>query len=479
MKKCDFIRENINRFASAENFQAFSIYNGEVIEDISYKQFADDILKSAGYFKTNGIEKQHIALIAPNSYRWMVAFFAILSSGNVVVPLNPSLPNDKIQWQCEKADVSIICGEPSVISAFRTVSNIAEFLSFEELTAALPSSPEDIYSAEENETILLMFTSGTTGKSKAAEFSFKSFRNCLANLDLWNNVPGYEKWFCVLPLFHISGLNCIIHFLYGLRTVCFGRGPKYMFMDMPVLNPTTVTTVPLILESIVKICKHAKTHEESACYLGKNLQRISVCGATVRPDAVQLMLSQGLAIDVYYGLTESFGDGIQCSVDTVHSDTIGKPCGNMQCRIQDGEILLKNDSIMKGYYKDPEETALVMEDGWLHTGDIGRCDESGYYYLVGRKKNTIILSNGENVNPEEIEATLGNCEAILECLVYTDGKGICADIYTTGRTEAMQFINDYNERVPMYHQLYKLSYFDKPLEKTASGKIKRKNKEYV
>lgn len=475
----NFIKKFLTSFSSAENITAFSTFDGKCIKDISYKQFADDILCATGYFRDKNIQNHHIALISPNSYWWMVAFFAILSSGNVVVPLNPSLSIDQIQWQCEKADVSIICGEPSVISAFRTVSNITEFLSFEELTAVVPSSPEEIYSAAQDETILLMFTSGTTGKSKAAEFSLKSIRNCLANLDLWNNVPGYEKWFCVLPLFHISSLNCIIHFLYGLRTVCFGRGPKYMFMDLPVLNPTTVTTVPMILESIVKICKRAKTPEESTRYLGKNLQRISVCGATVRPDTVQLMLSQGLAIDVYYGLTESFGDGIQCSVDTVHSDTIGKPCGNMQCRIQDGEILLKNDSIMKGYYKDPEETAFILVHGWLHTGDIGRCDESGYYYLVGRKKNTIILSNGENVNPEEIEAKFAECGDILESMVYDDGKGICADVYAANHENAKGFIKDYNSGVPMYRQVYKVNYSSTPLEKTGSGKIKRKKNEYI
>lgn len=475
MEHDNFIKECLVHFSSAGDTTAFSIYDGDVLKDISYRQFTDDILSVAGYFREKSIQNQHIALVSPNSYFWMVVFFATLASGNVVVPMNPSLPNSTIQWQCERADVSVLCGEASVISEFSTLTNIEKFLSFDELANAIPLPLEEIYLAEPDETLLLMFTSGTTGKSKAAEFTYISIRNCLANLSLWFDVPGYERWFCVLPLFHISGLNCIIHFLYGFRTVCLGRGPKYLFMDMPALNPTTITVVPLILESILKVCKNARSPEERIRYFGNNLQRISVCGATVRPDAVQVMLDQGIAIDVYYGLTESFGDGIQCAVDTIHTDTIGKPCGNMQCRIQEGEILLKNDSVMKGYYKDPEETAKVLVNGWLHTGDVGHCDESGYYYLKGRKKNTIILSNGENVNPEEIESALGNCEAILECLVFGDGKGLCADVYVADKAEAAQYIKKYNENVPMYHQVYKVFYSEVPLEKTASGKIKRKD----
>ena len=480
MENNGYIKDLLTSFiATSESTIAFSVYDGIQVTDITYRQFCDDILKAAGYFYHRKIKNQHIAIVAANSYDWMVVFFATLASGNVVVPMNPSLPNSTIQWQCEKADVSVLCGEASVISEFSTLTNIEKFLSFDELANAMPLPLEEIYLAEPDETLLLMFTSGTTGKSKAAEFTYISIRNCLANLSLWFDVPGYERWFCVLPLFHISGLNCIIHFLYGFRTVCLGRGPKYLFMDMPALNPTTITVVPLILESILKVCKNARSSEERIRYFGNNLQRISVCGATVRPDAVQVMLDQGIAIDVYYGLTESFGDGIQCAVDTIHTDTIGKPCGNMQCRIQEGEILLKNDSVMKGYYKDPEETAKVLKDGWLHTGDIGCFDEDGYFYITGRKKNVIILPNGENVNPEEIESQFGECKDILECMVFSDGKGICADVYTENKPAAADFIKKYNENVPLYRQVYNVTYSAVPLAKTGSGKIKRKENTYV
>lgn len=178
-------------------------------------------------------------------------------------------------------------------------------------------------------------------------------------------------------------------------------------------------------------------------------------------------------------MTETTGDGTWCELDEEHMGSIGKPRGSIQCRIQDGEILFKGSSVMKGYYKNPEDTAKIIQDGWIHTGDTGYCDADGYYYLTGRKKNVIILSNGENVNPEEIEAKFGECEAILECMVYSDRKGICADVYTENEKTATDFIREYNEQMPMYRQVYKVNFYTTPLEKTGSGKIKRKENIYV
>ena len=140
---------------------------------------------------------------------------------------------------------------------------------------------------------------------------------------------------------------------------------------------------------------------------------------------------------------------------------------------------MRTPAIMNGYYKNPGETAKILEDGWLHTGDLAHCDENGYYYLIGRKKNVIILSNGENVNPEEIEAQLGECPEILECMVYGDKKGICADVYMNNESAVADFIKKYNEAVPLYRQIYKVNYSFTPLEKTGTGKIKRKENAYV
>ena len=128
---------------------------------------------------------------------------------------------------------------------------------------------------------------------------------------------------------------------------------------------------------------------------------------------------------------------------------------------------------MKSYYNDPEETAKIIKDGWLHTGDLGYCDDDGYYYITGRKKNIIILANGENVSPEEIEQELSRCEEILESRVYDDGKKICVDVYTKNEISVEEYIRKYNKTMPLYRKIYQVNCQDTPLEKTASGKIKR------
>ena len=191
-------------------------------------------------------------------------------------------------------------------------------------------------------------------------------------------------------------------------------------------------------------------------------------------ELLRYMMQLGIVLETGYGMTETAGAGTGCEWDENNITTIGKPYGKTQMRVCNGELQIKSPSLMKGCYKDPEETARVIEDGWIHTGDMGYCDDDGYYYITGRKKNVIILSNGENVNPEEIEAAWGTCKAIEECLVYSNGRGICADVYTKDPEVASTYIKSYNESMPMYRQVYKVNYTNQPLPKTASGKIIRK-----
>ena len=252
-----------------------------------------------------------------------------------------------------------------------------------------------------------------------------------------------------------------------------GRGAKYVFMDMPKLNPTHAGMVPSIAESLAKIIRRTP-HERIVNYVGNSFKGIIAVGASMKPAIAECLLEQGVEIFVLYGMTETAGNGSWCLLDKNHLGTIGKPDTNLLFRIVDGEIQIFGDGVMSGYYNDPEETSEVIIDGWLHTGDMGYCDHDGYYYITGRKKNVIILSNGENVNPEEIEATFDRCEAVEECLVYSDGRGICADVYANNHDIAEAYIKVYNESVPMYRQVYKVNYMNKPLPKTGSGKIKRK-----
>ena len=243
---------------------------------------------------------------------------------------------------------------------------------------------------------------------------------------------------------------------------------------MPLFNPTHVLLVPAMAESMARLLKNTETAAQRQKYLGTALRRIGIGGASVRREVCLYWMGLGYTVESGYAMTETAGVGTWAEWDPAHLNTIGRPWGETQCRVENGELLLKGPSVMKGYYKDPAETARVLRDGWMHTGDLGRCDADGYYYLTGRRKNTIILSNGENVSPEEVEAQLAGCGAVRECLVYSDGKGICADIYTAQADWCAAFIRQYNAAMPLYRQIRKVNYSAQPLPKTGSGKVRRK-----
>lgn len=478
MEEKGFIHNLLNRFATADGqLVAFSIYDGNQLADITYGQLLDDVLKAASYFAKHNIKKQHVAIIGSNSYDWIVTFLAISATGNTTVLLNQDLPLETLEEQCKYADVSIVCADSSVFEECAHKSCI-KWVCFDELEVGTLFSQEMIYIWNPDETIVMMFTSGTTGKSKAVEFSAGNLESYLNDLDeIFNS--DYDRVLLVAPLHHIMGLTSVFARFQRTYCVCIGRGVRYMISDMPVLNPMILQMAPTVLESIVKLLKKTESEEERQRYIGSNLKRISVGGAAVRLDLCRYMMEIGIVVETGYGMTETTGAGTWGIWDKSNIGTIGKPYGKTEIRIKDGELQMRGPAVMKGYYKDPEETARVIEDGWIQTGDMGYCDENGYYYITGRKKNVIILSNGENVNPEEIEAFLGRCPEILESLVYGDSKGICADIYTENRSVAAAYIREYNENMPMYRQVYKVNYSVGPLEKTASGKIKRKENVYV
>lgn len=464
-----WIRELLRQFSLENEKTAFEIYDGNQVTFVTYEQFAKDILQAAGFFAEKQIAGKHIAIAAPNSYQWIVVFFAVAASGNVAVPLNQELPAELLQWQCQQADVAMVCC--SNANTLEKIGNVPAVF-FETIQAVPPLALECVHTHAEEETLLMMFTSGTTGKSKTVVLSAKNLYVSATNM-FSRREQDFEKTLISLPLFHVGSVRTLLNRLICKAELAMGRGAMYIFMDMPKLNPTHVGMVPAMAESLAKIMRRTPA-EKMMNYLGNNFQGIMAVGASMKPSVARYLLEQNVGINVIFGMTESAGDGSCCLLDEKHIGTIGKPDGNIAFRMEAGEILLRSEGVMQGYYNDPEETAKVIVDGWLHTGDMGHCDEDGYYYITGRKKNVIILSNGENVNPEEIEAAFSECDAIEESLVYSDGKGICADVFTADQTAADAFIGSYNSSMPKYRQVYKVIYSADPLPKTGSGKIKRK-----
>lgn len=471
MENNSYVYQLLKQFPK-ENRVAFALYDGKQTIDISYSQFRSDVLKAAGFFLQRNMVGEHIAILAPNCYNWLVVFFGILASGNVAVLVNPNLPNEELFQHIQNANTTILCGSQEDADRY-IADGIFPWLSFEQVMTGNAVCLEEVAQMAPENTIVLMATSGTMGNSKIVEFTNGNVMAAMTNFQIV--IAPMERVLLPMPFFHISGIAAAGAYLCKEGTICIGRGVRYMVQDMPKLNPSMVIAVPTMLNSILKLLRLCKSEEDLRKILGTNMRRASVGGADVPTEMWHELASYGIEEQISYAMTESTGCGTHCVVNETTVGSVGKPFGSTACRIENGELLLKGPTVMKGYYKDPEETAKVLRDGWLHTGDLAKIDENGNYYLIGRKKNVIILSNGENVNPEEVEARFYQCSAISECMVYGDGKGICADIYApTGKEQAEEFIVAYNRSVPMYRQVYRRNYTTEPLEKTGSGKIKRK-----
>ena len=201
--------------------------------------------------------------------------------------------------------------------------------------------------------------------------------------------------------------------------------------------------------------------------------------AALDPKMLLELAQNGFVVNQCYGMTETFGDGILNFTQVEkHMSAVGKPDDHVQYKLDEtGEICIKGDCVMLGYYKDPEATAEVIDaDGWFHTGDLARMDEEGFYYITGRKKNLIILASGENVSPEELEKKLALCPAITECIVKEKSQKICAVIYCPEdkQEEVRAFVIEVNRSLPLYKRISAVEFTVEPLPRNALGKLLRK-----
>lgn len=471
-----FIKTFIKLALKSDEKIAISYYENDQIEERSYRDLVRDVLRCSSYFYDNAIFAKHIVLNISNTYDWIVVFFSVLASGNVVIPINADIDHHVLSEKYEQVDADMVILNEKNKSDYDDIA--IEKRTLETIMSSQQSvSVENIYEAGNDETVLLICSSGTTGRDKVIECSSDNLMYMV--IDQSKNEEKDKDWFTnrfllELPLHHIGGINSSMTYLWYGRTLCLGSGFRNVIMDIKMMNPENVSLIPSAIESLIKYAEYDSTGAFTKM-LTKHVKRITCIGAKMDKEVYKKLSEMGLEFATAYGMTETMGNGMALKNDVERFDSIGKDNANLECMIKNGELLLKGRSVIKGYYKDEEETKKVIsDDGWLHTGDLGYVDSQGYYFISGRKKNVIILGNGENVNPEEIEIQLQKSETIEEVLVYSDGKKICADIFSKNIDEAKKFIEHYNKNVPTYHQVHSCNFFNKELEKTRSGKIKRK-----
>ena len=451
------------------------------VREILYRDYAADIRRMVGWLRRTlpGVEGRHIGLLARSGYPYAVALFSCLLAGAVAVPLNSEKSWPVLRDEMARADVTALLTdgsyaerEPELRQWEGPLLDIAAFARCTELA-------ELAECADPGALALIVFTSDTTGRSKGVMLSQKNlFAPMRLFTEPFETMPAQLGWpegyqpssFSVLPLFHIAALTSLISWSISGSAINFCSDLRRFYRDLALMPSDVMAVVPTLLKSI----HHDVTHGK-ACRLGK--LRLFTCGAaTYDPQMLADLIGRGFTIIQTYGLTETVGDGGWNSAqDPAHLSSVGLRDPDMEYRLEDGELCMKGDAVMLGYYREPEKTAAVLRDGWFHTGDLARIDPDGYLYLTGRKQYRMVLPSGEKVSPEEIETLLGRCPAALEVLVREQGGRICARVFCRdgARDTVRAFIRETNRSLPLYKRVTAVEFSSQPLPRNALGKLQR------
>ncbi len=520
---------------------------------LTYGEFHEKILALAARFAREGVKKgDHIAILAENSHNWGIAYLAIVRLGAIAVPILPDLPESDVHHILNEMQVRALFTTQKQIEKIYELSTVltCPVITLDDYTAeigvvpvitisgylhdaltALRENPEPPVFAEvfEDDLASILYTSGTSGYSKAVMLSHKNLTaNAYAASGLKQISPG-SVWLSILPMSHTYEFTCgfILPLLCGGRIAYAGKTPTPAILQKLCEHekPFAIFAVPLVLEKIYKkrvlpqieksallgiLCKFGPTRRliygkigaKLCAFFGGNLQLMGVGGAALNPDVEKFLKEAKFPYLIGYGMTESaplIAGGPAGDV-TITVGSTGKPIPGVQVKIVDpdpetgvGEITVRGPNVMRGYYNDPEATSAVLtEDGWLSTGDLGVFDKQGNLHVRGRSKNVIVLANGENVYPEVIEHKINTFPWVVESLVLENNGQVEAWIYpdyefideqTSGgsRIDRRTYIEnlleslrqELNEQLSKSSRLVKIFERREPFIKTATHKIKR------
>lgn len=465
------------------------IKRGEV-NTKTYREFRDDSFNVAYQIKSVAPTREHIGIIGKANYKYLTYLNGIFVSGNVAVPLSPDFSEEEMDYLFKKADVTtIIYDKRSEQKALK----LKEDGNYKLIKIEKPENkhtPVDLGEENDEDCAMIMYTSGTTGGKKGVMLSSKAIVSNVFFKEM--SYEGENVALNVLPIFHIFCFSC--DYLKNLKdgvTICLNGDLNNIGENLLRFEPTVIRLVPMIVESLLRKVRILRKknpeltpREAAEKVFGRKLKAIIASGAYLSPEIAAEFDSMGINLRQGYGMTET-GPRIAVPNGKTSIYSVGVVIDICDIRVRDNEIQVKSPSLFTGYYKQPEETAEVFtEDGWFKTGDIGHVGEDRQLYITGRKKNLIILSNGENISPEEIEKKFQSDNAVSEVLVYGEKDRITAEFYLNPEyclahsvDEAKAYIKERVKEINLdsisEKEIAKVKFRDTPFDKTASGKIKR------
>ncbi|AEY67420.1 AMP-binding protein [Clostridium sp. BNL1100] len=491
-----------------------------------YKEVFDDILSLEAAFSEWNFEKKHIAILGKTSYEWIVSYLGVINAGYVAIPIDKLLPVEAIIEQLQFVDADCLLFDNDyydvVLRIKESVDSIKYFVNFNEKAGNMLYL-YDMLETPHKDTSLeilpdtaaeIVFSSGTTSNSKAIILTHENLASNVAYCSQVIDASVTDILLSILPNNHTYELTVgILTPIYFGATVCLNDSLKMMKRNLKAYKPTIMIVVPAVLEMMRKEILRAVANQNknkkfgTAMKISKLLKKVNidvsrklfgeilevlggefrtfVCGGAFLPvELIDFYTTIGITIIQGYGITEC-SPLVAANTDrNGEVGSVGKIGGGCSVKIVDNEIWVKGKNVMRGYYKNAEGTEACMENGWFKTGDLGYISKKGYLYITGRKKNLLVLSNGENVSPEELEGKLLELDYINEVIVFGEDDFIKAEIYPNydlfdGRDieeiedVISKKIKEINSQLPMFKQIQKIKIRAIEFEKTTTNKIKR------
>ncbi len=528
-----------------------------IYRHVTYKDMQNEV----NWFGTGMMEFGHlgkrIALIGKNSYEWYMSYYAVLCGLGITVPLDKGLPYEETETSLIKSRSEVLLFDKAHLDLVEELkkngtTGVTDFYALEEIEGyttvydiinkgkeAMEAGNEDFLSLpiDPDKMAVLLFTSGTTSKAKAVMLSE---HNILANiymLDRVEDVRHGDVNMAFLPYHHTFGSSGQTMMISQGVTTVFCDGLKYIQKNIVEYKVTVFVCVPLLIEAIYKRIQQGidkqgkrKTYERGLKLsrflmklhidirrklfkdildqLGGNLRYIVSGASALDPVVESSFEAMGINVVQGYGMTEASPVIAAENPPNRRPGSIGYSMPDLELVLADqndegiGELCAKGANVMLGYYEDQEATDEVLEDGWLHTGDLASLDSDGYIFIRGRKKNVIVLKNGKNVYPEELEDLIDALPYVEESMVYGQKRhrdGDSKDLTLAARivydpeiveqtfgirkedekcdevlrSAVQRDIDSINETLPSYKHLFRFELTDEPMEKTTTGKIKR------
>ena len=519
-------------------------------ENITFKRLLQDINAFGTKLYEMGFKNKRIAVLGRNRYEWVVAHLSNLLGGIVSVPLDKELQVDELESCLERSKADVIVFDEKYIENIeeikkRGTTKLQKYICMSEQEGyegfwelkkqgekLLKQGQREYTKAkiDEDKMAILLFTSGTTSKSKAVMLSQKNIASNVYSMLLVEDLQPTDSNLAFLPYHHIFGSTCMVVMLAAGIKTAFPDGLRYVAQNLKEYKVSVFVGVPLLVEAIYKnvekqIEKQGKTkliniakkvsNVLRKCHidvrrklfkqviegLGGHMRFVISGGAPLDKKVAQGFDELGVQVAQGYGLTETAPVIAAENYKKKRYGSVGIPLENVEVEIvnQDangiGEVRAKGPNVMLGYYENEEATKAVLKDGWFYTGDLGYFDKDGYLFLTGRQKDMIVLKNGKKVFPEELEVLVNRIDVVEECMVFglpdekdknditlsvkvVYNKEIANEKYPNSSEEDLrkiiwEQIKEINKTFPPYKYIKNMILTDEELIKTTTKKVKR------